>query len=104
MKILSSVLICCIHEEEKFVPVGIASNVLQCELNLSKREKYVVHLESNNFENELYQMVDATSLDDLHCMSGILYTDNDNAKEHPTTKLVLRQANHKNSRTLINLI
>lgn len=50
--------------ENKFVPVGIASNVLQYEPNLSIWEGYAINLVSNNFENELHQAVNAASLDD----------------------------------------
>ncbi len=82
--------------------VSIASNILQYKPNLSKREGYSINLESNNFKNELHQAVNAAGLDDLGCLSGCLYTDVDDAREHSTTKLVLALVNHKNSGTLIN--
>lgn len=84
------------------MPVGIASNVLQFEPDLSKWEGYAINLESDNFKNELHQSIDVTALDDLGCLSGCLYTDIDNAQGHPTTKLVSIPANHKNSGTSIN--
>ncbi len=83
---------------------SIASNVLQCEPNLSKREGYAVNLESNKFKNELHQAVDAAGLDNSSCLDGCLYTDTDNAKEHLITKLVSVLTNHKNSGTSINLV
>lgn len=64
--------------ENKLMPVGITSNVLQCNPNFSKREGYVNNLESNNFKNELHQAVNIASLDDLGCLSDYLYTDADN--------------------------
>ncbi len=50
----------------------------------------------------MYQAVDAVGLDDSGCLSGCLYADADDAREHPTTKLVSTLANHKNSGTLID--
>ena len=88
--------------EDKFVPVGIASCVLQYEPDISKRESYSVYLEANNFENELHHVVDAASLDVSNCLSGCLYTDVDDAGKHSTTKLISALANHKDSKTLID--
>ncbi len=84
------------------MPVDIASNILQCKPDLSKREDYAVNLESDNFKNVLHQVVDAAGLDDAGCLSGCLYRDADNARELPTTKLVLILANHENSGTPID--
>ncbi len=85
------------------MPVGIASNVLQYEPDLNKREDYAINLESDNFENKLHQAVDTTGLDDSGCLNGCLYMDADDARKYLTTKFVSELANHKNSGTLINL-
>ena len=84
------------------MPVGITSRILQCKPDISKQEGYSVDLEANNLENELHHIVDATGLNDLGCLSGYLYTDADNAQEHPTTKLISALANHKDSETPID--
>ena len=83
------------------MPIGIASNILQCEPNLGKWEGYAVNLEFDNFKNELHQAVNAASQDDSGGLSGCFYIDADNAREHPTTKLVTVLTNHKNLGTLI---
>ncbi len=82
--------------------VGITSKHLQYKPVLSKRKGYVVNLESDNFENELHQAVNVAGLDDSGYLSGCLYTDAEDAREHPTTKLVSALANHKNSGTSID--
>lgn len=88
--------------EDKFVPVGIASRVLQCEPDISEQEGYSVDLEADNLEKELHHAVDAAGLNDSGCLSGCLYTDTDNVREHPTTKLISALANHKDSETPID--
>ena len=55
-------------------------------------------------ENKLHHIVDATGLNDLGCLSSCLYTDIDNAQEHPTTKLIPALTNHKDSKIPINPI
>ncbi len=42
--------------------VGITSNVLQYKSVLSKQKGYIINLESDNFENKLYQVVDIVLL------------------------------------------
>ncbi|WP_375449087.1 DUF6570 domain-containing protein [uncultured Nostoc sp.] len=99
--------------EDEFVPVSIASRVLQCEPDISEREGYSVDLEADNLENELHHeadnlendlhhAVDVAGLNDLGCLSGCLYTDADDARDHPTTKLISALANHKDSETPID--
>lgn len=90
--------------EDKFLPIGMAGNVLQYKPDFSKREYYAVNLESNNFDNRLHQAVDATGHNYLGCISNWLYTDTDNIWKHPTTKLVSILINYKNLGTSINTI
>lgn len=90
--------------KNKFLPVGITSNVLQYKCNLSKQKGYAINLASMNFENKLYQVFDITGLDDSGCLSGYLYKNANNTWEHLTTKLVSTLANHKNSGTSIDLL
>lgn len=88
--------------KDKFMPVGLVSRVLQCEPGISEREGYSVDLEADNLENELHHVVDATGLNDSGCLYNCLYTDADDAQEHPTTKLISALANHKDSETPID--
>lgn len=82
--------------------VNITSNILQCKLDLSKWEGYIVNFKSNNFENKLHQTVNAVSLDDLGYLSNCLYTNVDDTWKYLTLKLVLVLTNYKNSKTLID--
>lgn len=59
--------------------IGIASNVLQYELNLGKWEGYAINLEFDNFKNKLHQAVNAAGQDDSGCLSGCFYINADNA-------------------------
>lgn len=88
--------------KNKFVPVGIASCISQCEFDISKWKSYVVYLEANNFENKLHYIVNATGLNDLGCLNSCLYTDIDNIQEYLTIKLISILANYKNSEIPIN--
>ena len=90
--------------KNEFVPIDIASNILQYKPDLSKQKGYAVNFQSDNFKNKLYQLVNVAGLEYLGYLSGCLYTNTDNAQEHPTTKLVSALVNHKNSGTLIDLM
>lgn len=50
----------------------------------------------------MHYAVDAVCLNDLGYLRDCLYTNANNAQEHPTTKLILILANHKDSKTPIN--
>lgn len=88
--------------KDKFVPVDIASCILEYKSNISEQEGYAVDFESNNFENKLHHIVNTTSLNDSGCLSNCFFIDVNDARKHPTTKLILVLANYKDSRTLIN--
>lgn len=74
--------------------MGIIDRVLQCQFNHTEREGYAALLEPQNLENNLHSTVDDTQLQNNGILSGCLYTDTDNTRQHPTTKLVSAIANH----------
>lgn len=77
------------------MPAGIANRILQGKPDVGKQEGYAADLETDNYKNELHHAVDTAGLDDSGCPSMCLYTDADNARENPTTKLISALANHK---------
>ena len=91
--------------EDEFVPAGIADRVLQCGSDFAEREGYTMNLESDNYENDLHHAVEDAGLDDSGILSGCLYTDADDTREHPTMKLVAAMTNHKRAEDrLVRLI
>lgn len=74
--------------EDEFIPTGIADRVLQCESGLAERQGYAVDLETEHFENDLHYAIEDAGLADSGVLSGCLYTDADDVREHLTTKLL----------------
>lgn len=64
--------------KDKFVPVGIANIILQYKPDFGEWEGYAINLESDNFENKLYQAVDITGQDNLGCLGGYFYINANN--------------------------
>lgn len=79
--------------EDEFVPTGIADEVLHCEADSTEKQGYAADLETDNFENDLQQAMDDASLNAVGMTGGCLYTDVDNIREHPTSKLLSAVAN-----------
>lgn len=90
--------------KDEFVLVSITNNILQYKPDLSKQEGYIVNLKSDNFKNKFHNVVNTIDLDDSICLTDYLYTNANNALEHPTTKVTSILINHKNLRILINLM
>lgn len=86
--------------EDEFVPTGIVNRVLRCDPDSEEREGYAANLESDNYENELHSAVNDAGLNDSGLLSGCLYTDADDAREHPTMKLVSAVTNYKRGAAL----
>ena len=89
--------------KDKFMPVGIASYVLQFDPDISKQEGYSVDLKANSFENKLHHTFNAAGLNDLGSLSGFLYIHVNNTQEHPTKKLILASIIYKDLETPLNL-
>lgn len=82
--------------------IGIASNVLYCKPDISKKNGYFINLKANNFEKKLYHVVDLIALNNLSCLSSCLYMDIDNTQNHPTTKFISSVPNYKDLKTPID--
>lgn len=82
--------------------IDISNNILKYKSNLIKQKNYTINLGSNNFENKLHHIINAAGSDNLGYLSSWLYINIDNTCKHPTIKLVLVLANHKNLEVLID--
>ena len=64
-------------------------------LTLLNKRVMLLILSPITLKNNLYQVVNAASLDDIVCLSGYGYMIMDNAQEYSTIKLFSILANHK---------
>ena len=78
--------------EDELIPAGLSNRVLQCDEDQQERE---ADLSTDNYENDLHHAVNDAGIDDSGILSGCLYTDADDAREHPTMKLVSAVTNYK---------
>ncbi len=81
--------------DDEFIPAGIKSRVLHCDPDSNEREGYATDLNADNHKNELHHAMSDAGLNDSGLLSGCLYTDADDAREHPIMKLVSAVTNYK---------
>lgn len=55
----------------------------------------MAYLKINNFENNLYYVINNVRISNSNLLNGCLYTNTDNTWEYPTIKLVLAIYNYK---------
>ena len=82
--------------QEEFVLANGLSRVLEYDEDIQEREGYITDLEVGNFENNLYHAANNIRIGNSGLLSGCLYIDVNNTREHPTIKLVLAITSHKN--------
>ncbi len=81
--------------QDEFIPTSIKSCVLLYDPDSDERERYSADLNADNHENELHHSMSDAWLNDSGLLSGCLYTDIDDARDHFIMKLVSTVANYK---------
>lgn len=81
--------------EDEFIPTAISENALHCDPSHTEKQGYCADLDENSYEDDFQHAVDETGLDDSTTISGFLYTDTDQIREHPTSKFLAAVANKK---------
>lgn len=64
--------------KEKLISISISNQVLQYNNDIQKRKSYAVNLETNNFKNILYHIINNAKISDFCIFNSYLYTNTDN--------------------------
>lgn len=82
---------------DEFVPIEISERVLQCGSDHTEKQGYAADLEAENLEDDFQASIATAGLDSSGLLGGCLYTDANNTREHPTSRLLSAVSNYKRS-------
>ena len=80
--------------EDEFVPSGIAERVVDCGTDNSEKQSYGMDLEADNFEDNFHAAASQAQSENTK-LSGCVYTDANQARKYPTSKLISALVNNK---------
>ena len=76
------------------MPAGLAKSVVECGVDHSEKQGYRADLETDNLEDDFHAATQEAGFDNT-AISGCVYTDANQIRDHPTSKLISAIANNK---------
>lgn len=84
-------------QKDKFIFIGISFEILQCNYHHKDQKKYLANLNTNNYKNKLYYIVDSVKLDTNKILSDYFYININNTQTYLILKLISVITNYKNN-------